>query len=146
MAKKLRTGQRETLASSPIRCEPEDLLSFVEAHGFSRDWDHLRLGIDDLVALQLTIMVNPKAGDVVAGTGGLRKLRFAPPAWRLGKRSGIRVCYVYFEEFGIVLLVIAYPKSAKDDLTAAEKKALRHMIDEQRKVFSNRLVRPGGVR
>jgi hypothetical protein len=46
-----------------------------------------------------------------------------------GKSGGNRVCYVYFEEYSVVLLVLAYPKNEKDDLSDAEKKAIKKLIE-----------------
>jgi hypothetical protein len=108
---------------------PEELLHFVELRAFTDAWDNfLGLSDDDLLALQVLIMKQPKAAPIVKGTGGLRKVRFARDG--SGKRGGIRVCYVYFEEFGVVLLVHAYAKNRKDDLSAAEKKSIQKLIQE----------------
>src|SRR5688572_11464966 len=111
--------------------EPVDLLHFIELRAFTEAWDHrLALGDDELTALQILIMMQPKGAPVVSGTGGLRKLRFAAKATPVGKRGGIRVCYVYFEQWGIVLLVTAYAKNRKDDMSAAEKKRIQEIIGD----------------
>jgi hypothetical protein len=52
-----------------------------------------------------------------------------------GKSGSYRTCYVYYEEFGIVLLVTAYPKNKTDDLSAAARKAIRKMIEEQHELL-----------
>jgi hypothetical protein len=52
----------------------------------------------------------------VQGTGDLRKLRFLPETWPIGKSGALRVCYVYFEEVGEVLLVLIYAKSEKESV------------------------------
>ncbi|MGL4462284.1 MAG: hypothetical protein ACRC1K_09020 [Planctomycetia bacterium] len=101
--------------------QPEDFLRFIELDGFQDDWKHLRLTDDDLRALQMCIMTGPKYAKVVPGTGGLRKGRFAPSRWGTGKSGGARICYVYFEEWSVVLLVGAYGKSEKDDISPAQK-------------------------
>ena len=109
----------------------EDFLHFVELEGFRDDWE--RLGLDnekDDWALQMLIMYNPKGPPVIAGTGGLRKIRFAPERWKVGKRGAVRVCYVYFPDHWTVLLVAAYGKSEKDDLTAEDKKGMRTYIKQ----------------
>lgn len=112
--------------------KPEDLLDFIETRVFTRAWEDLRLTDDDLFALQLIVMSDPKVSPVIPGTGGLRKLRFAPPEWQRGKRGALRVCYVYFEEFHIVLLVIVYSKSEQDDLSDQQKRVIKKLIDGQR--------------
>jgi hypothetical protein len=40
----------------------------------------------------------------------------------------VRICYVHFEDYGIVLLVVAYPKTEKDDLTPVERAAIKAYI------------------
>ena len=111
----------------------EDLLDFVETRVFTREWKDLGLSDDDLFTLQITIMGDPKGSPPIAGTGGLRKLRFSPPRWRRGKRGALRVCYVYFEQYAIVLLVVVYAKGEKDSLSAREKRIIKRMIEEQEK-------------
>ena len=49
------------------------------------------------LALQQTMMRNPEAGDVMQGTGGLRKLRFADERRGKGKRGGLRVIYYWWD-------------------------------------------------
>ncbi len=112
-------------------------MTFIEAQGFSDDWRDLGLGDDELQALQIAIMIGPKKAPVIPGTGGLRKLRFAPTRWKRGKRGTARVLYVLFPEFGIVLLVAAYDKSERDDMPLAYRRAYRKYIEQQRKVFSS---------
>lgn len=67
---------------------------------------------------------------VVAGTGGLRKMRFAPPSRRTGKSGAFRVIYGYFPQFAHVYLILIYGKNEQDNLTADEKSACRGLIAE----------------
>ncbi|MGH7194726.1 MAG: hypothetical protein ACREJM_14500 [Candidatus Saccharimonadales bacterium] len=106
------------------------LLNFVELRPFTRRWTELKLDDEgDLAALQLQIMRAPTSGPVIRGTSGLRKLRFSPPSWRIGKSGALRVAYVYFADFGVVLLAAVYPKNVKADLTAAEKARINVAIE-----------------
>jgi len=78
---------------------------------------------EDLVAY---LGVNPEAGKIVAGTGGVRKVR-----WGLagkGKRGGARVIYYYHSERLPLFLLTAYPKNAKADLTQAERNAMKRLV------------------
>jgi len=109
---------------------PEDFLHFVELDEFRDDWEQLGLNDDDTWALQICIMCDPKASPVIRGTGGLRKLRFAPERWNVGKRDAARVCYVYFPDYWTVLLVAAYGKNEKDDLTDEEKSGIKKYIKQ----------------
>ena len=120
----------------PILRNPVDLLHFIEMKPFSKTWAALRLGDEVLHALQTKITVDPKLPPVVPETGGLRKMRFSPESWNVGKSGALRVCYVYFEEFQIVLLALVYPKAERLDLTPEEKKALRNLIERQWDAFS----------
>src|SRR5438270_518400 len=115
--------------------EPEDLLSFIESKVFQRAWRQSGLSDDALFELQLCIMAHPKGSPVIEGTGGLRKMRFSPTGSDHGKSGSHRACYVYYEEFGLVLLVTAYPKNKRDDLSPAALKAIRKMIEEQHKLL-----------
>src|SRR5262245_55244699 len=88
-----------------------DLLRFIELRPFAEGWRELELADDDALALEIAIMQRPKGFPVVPGTGGLRKMRFAPPTWRRGKSGAVRVGYAYLQQYGTVLLVIAYAKT-----------------------------------
>lgn len=62
----------------------------------------------------------------------MQKVRFSPEAWRTGKRGAIRVLYAYFEEFKVVLLIYAYAKNVREDITEDDKKAIRKSVGEVR--------------
>jgi hypothetical protein len=122
---------------------PEDLLDFFELTGFVDEWEDLGLDVEfDLLALQVGIMADPKHGNVIPGTGGLRKLEFAPPRGiggkKRGKRNSCRVCYVFFEAFHTVLLVTVYAKGRKDDLTQDEKKQIKKAIQRTHQSLARR--------
>jgi|SRR6516225_4252377 hypothetical protein len=115
-------------------------MNFVEARGFSDDWDDLRLTDDDLFAAQVAIQANPTGPPVVKGTGGLRKMRFSVPK-KGGKQKWIRICYVYFPSACVVFLVIAYAKNERDDLTQADKKAIKAFIKRERAILSKHAIK-----
>jgi hypothetical protein len=121
--------------------KPEDLLRFVHLKPFERGWKDLGLDDDDLAALQTLIMVNPRGCPIVQGTGGLRKIRFAPGRWKTGKSGAARIGYVFLEEYGTVLLVIAYGKKDKDDLSGDEKKSIHALIQRIEREFSSGLIK-----
>lgn len=136
-----RKRQRRTLVYPRHAFRPEDLLRFVHLPPFVRAWKDLRLDDEDLQALEIMIMLNPTRHPVVQGTGGLRKLRFAPARWGTGKSGAARIGYVYLQEHGTVLLAIAYSKDEKDDLTPDEKGTIRGLIQEIEMEFRNGLIR-----
>lgn len=98
------------------KLKPEDLLHFVETDDFTNDWDDLNLPEEELAELQMQIMRAPKVAPVIRGTHGLRKMRFSPKVWSLGKSGALRVCYVHFEAYYLVLLVDVYQKSEMETL------------------------------
>ena len=73
--------------------------------------------------LQFFMAANPAAGDVIEGTGGLRKLRWAGNG--KGKRGGARIIYYLVSADDQIRLLLIYRKGVKDDLTEAEKRTLR---------------------
>ena len=78
--------------------------------------------------LQQTMLKNPEAGDVIEGTGGLRKLRFGDPRRGKGKRGGLRVIYYWWDGGRQFWLFTLYDKDEMADLSADEKKALKGML------------------
>ena len=65
---------------------------------------------------------NPEVGDVIPGTGGVRKLRWGRAG--SGKRGGARVVYFYYRPDCPIYLLLAYAKAQASELTADEKKAV----------------------
>jgi len=121
--------------------KPEDLLEFIETRTFVEDWEDLGLSDDDLAALQITIMQGGKNAPVVRASGGLRKLRFAPPSWNIGKRGAIRVGFAHFARHGIVLLTVAYGKNEKSNLSTVEKQGIKQYLER----FQAALDRQRGI-
>lgn len=65
-------------------------------------------------------------------------MRFSPREWRTGKRGALRILYVLFDAFGVVLLVFAYSKTEIADFSAGQRGALRDLIERQRNGFARR--------
>jgi hypothetical protein len=72
-----------------------------------------------------SIAAHPEDGDLMPGTGGYRKLRFARSG--MGKRGGARVVYLYGGEDLPIFLITVYAKSEKGNLSKAEQNALAKM-------------------
>ncbi|MBS1170080.1 MAG: putative helix-turn-helix domain protein [Burkholderiaceae bacterium] len=81
---------------------------------------------DERAALIDWIALNPLAGDVVPGTGGVRKVRWSRRG--LGKRGGARVIYYNLLDNGEIWLLIAYTKAKFDNLPAVFLKELKETI------------------
>src|SRR5687767_7618927 len=105
-------------------------LTFIQLSVFVADWKRLKLDADDLRALELLLLERPDVGKAVPGTGGLRKVRFAPPSWHRGKRGASRVCYAYFSVADAVYLFAVYGKNEKEDITPQDKKHYRTTLAE----------------
>lgn len=101
--------------------------SFVELPIFKSRWEALGLNEEDLLRLQIELLADPKAGDVMQGTGGVRKMRFAFE--HRGKSGGVRVIYVDFEVYEKIYLLTAYTKNEKDDLTKKERSEIKQLIE-----------------
>jgi hypothetical protein len=132
------------MIARPHELRPEQFLHFVELDEFRADWEQLGLDVDDdLLALQMLLMHEPGAGAVIPGTGGLRKLRFSPSEWSKGKSASVRVCYVWWPAYWLVLLVMAYHKSVKTDLAPEEKTGIRLYLQRIERWLANRPKRTG---
>ena len=97
---------------------------------FASKWRRpkMKLTDEDLRALEIALMERPDEGAVMKGTGGLRKLRFAPPSWSVGKSGAMRVCYLHFPAHNQVYLVTLFAKNEQDNLTGAERNAIRAVV------------------
>lgn len=100
--------------------------TFIEVPMFVKKWQELGLTDENLRELQNILLENPKAGSVIQGTGGLRKIRI--PMDEKGKRGGARVLYVDIEIKESIYFVNVYSKNEKEDLTEDEKKAFKAVI------------------
>jgi hypothetical protein len=69
---------------------------------------------------------NPEAGEIIPGTGGIRKIRWARPG--TAKRGGARVIYYYHSQLLPVFLLSAYAKNRKANLSQAERNAMKQLI------------------
>ena len=108
-------------------------LIFVQMRAFQSDIHDLGLGDEDLRALELELLDRPDVGRIIPGTGGLRKMRFAPPSARRGKRGACRVCYAWFPEVDAVYFCTLYTKQEQDNLSPADKEYFRKVLESYRR-------------
>ena len=83
------------------------------------------IGTAGIEALAVYLIDHPDAGDVIPGSGGVRKLRWA--AKGKGKRGGARIIYLHVVIAARIYLMQCYAKNVKPDLSADEKKQLRQI-------------------
>lgn len=69
---------------------------------------------------------NPMAGEVIAGSGGCRKVRWERPG--MGKRGGVRVIYFNRLENGVIYLMVIYAKTVRGSIPAHLLKAIKETI------------------
>lgn len=100
--------------------------TFIEVPAFTKKWRDLGLGDEDLRELENVLLEDPKTGDIIQGTGGLRKIRVSLN--QKGKRGGARVIYVDVEVKETIYFINVYSKKEKSDLTESEKKALKAVV------------------
>jgi hypothetical protein len=101
---------------------------FLESPSFTEELRKLRVPDALLRELQADIMQG--LGDMIPGSGGLKKIRWATAEG--GKRGGRRVLFADYQEFGLAILLTIYAKNVKENLTPAEMndwKALKHQLD-----------------
>jgi mRNA-degrading endonuclease RelE of RelBE toxin-antitoxin system len=100
--------------------------SFIETRLFTRLVQEY-LSDDDYQALQIMLTEQPDAGDVIPGTGGVRKLRWRAPG--RGKRGGYRLIYFTRIEKGVIWMLTMYPKNVKDDIPAQVLRRIREEVE-----------------
>jgi hypothetical protein len=103
---------------------------FVELPAFLR-YRSEYLDDEGFRGLQNSILNAPDAGDVIKGTGGLRKLRHGDASRGKGKRGGLRVIYFWWEAKRQVWLFTLYDKDEMDDLSLKERSALKDMLKRE---------------
>jgi len=106
-----------------------ELLTFVETKLFTSLVGGY-LSDDEYGALQLSIAANAEAGEIVRGSGGVRKLRWSGSG--RGKRGGIRVIYYLRTTRGEVWMLTLYAKNEADSIPAHVLKRIKEEIDAPR--------------
>ena len=102
------------------------MLTFIETKLFTSLVPQY-LTDDEYAALQQALMTTPDAGDVIRGSGGLRKLR-----WRVagrGKRGGIRVIYYLRTQQAEIWMLTVYAKNEAESIPGHILKKIKEEID-----------------
>jgi hypothetical protein len=105
-------------------------MEFIEAPAFTRRLPEY-LNDEDYRELQASLGANPGLGDLMPGTGGFRKIRWADARRGKGRRGGLRIIYCHFPSDRQIWLMTLYAKDEASDLTAKEKKALKSAIERE---------------
>jgi mRNA-degrading endonuclease RelE of RelBE toxin-antitoxin system len=99
---------------------------FIETSVFTREIRRL-LPDENYRMLQTALMLRPDAGDLIRGSGGLRKVRWSLPGG--GKRGALRVIY-YWDPPERVFMLLPYRKAEQEDLTPQQLRILRGLVKE----------------
>lgn len=102
-------------------------MEFMETSGFSKIRENY---FDDsqFNMLQLYLMDRPDAGNIIKGSGGIRKLRWGMQGQ--GKRGGVRVIYYWITKDNQILFLTAYAKSKASDLSQNAIKTMREIVKD----------------
>ena len=101
-------------------------MEVVETSVFTRVVQTL-LTDEEYRELKQLLVSKPQSGKLIRGSGGLRKLRWSRSGQR--KRGGLRVVYYWQVSRNLILMLYAYPKSRQEDLTPAQLKALKSLME-----------------
>lgn len=81
--------------------------------------------------LEATVVQHPEKGDIIPGSGGIRKLRWKRPG--TGKQGGLRIIYYWITEDYQILMLYAYSKNQHEDLSKDQIKDLKYLVTEELK-------------
>jgi hypothetical protein len=109
--------------------------TIVELTEFLRKAQDLFVG-DEKLSLINYLAVHPQAGDLIQGTGGIRKLRWA--AQGKGKSGGVRVIYYYYNETIPLFLLTVFGKNEKANLSQSERNDLSKLTDVLLKQYGDK--------
>lgn len=102
-------------------------MEIIETPVFTRKIKDV-LSDDEYGKLQWALVINPEAGAVIPGSGGLRKLRWAISG--RGKRGGLRVIYYWYTQDEKIYMLFPYKKSEQEDLTNEQMKILNKYVKD----------------
>jgi len=105
----------------------QTMLTVVETTLFQRQWPYY-WSEDERGMFAAYIAEHPTAGDVVPGSGGIRKVRWGRSG--SGKSGGVRVIYFTRNAEGEVVLLTLYAKAKTENLTGPQLKEIRRALEE----------------
>ena len=102
------------------------MFTFIESSIFSRELAHY-LDDDEYRDLQQYLINSPEAGDIIPGSGGVRKLRWSRRG--MGKRGGVRIIYYVEKKRDELWMLALYSKSEHDNIPAHIAKAIKERFE-----------------
>ena len=104
----------------------DNTMLFIETSIFTQEIKKL-LPDDEYRQLQELLLLRPKAGNLIQGSGGLRKIRWNAPG--MGKRGGLRLIY-YWNPPDTIYMLFPYQKNQQEDVTPEQLKILKGLVKE----------------
>lgn len=101
------------------------LHTVIETEAYLRAVKDTKMGIDEQEAAVRLVSADPEGGDVMQGTGGVRKARLAGRG--KGKSGGYRIVWYFGGDDIPVFLLTVFGKGEKDNLSPADCNALKKM-------------------
>jgi hypothetical protein len=114
----------------------------LETPIFTRRADAL-LSTSDRAELIATLAIDPKAGVLIPGLGGIRKLRFAPEGQ--GKSGAFRVIYFLLDDDTPILALLLYPKNEQTNPTPEQRKVMLRLVDAMKSAARRTQKNDGGT-
>ena len=99
---------------------------FIITREFDNNWKELGLNDDDLNELEIFLCKNTNVGDIMQGTGGIRKVRWALDG--RGKSGGARIIYLDIVFAEHIYLLTVFPKNEKVNLTKEERNQMKDLV------------------
>jgi hypothetical protein len=103
-------------------------MKVVRTNRYLKDLKRLKASAADVDEMERQVADNPLSGAVMQGLKGVRKARFRIA--NRGKSGGGRAIYFYFVAGGTVVMLTAYAKSEKDDLSPEDRKSVLRVLEE----------------
>ena len=103
------------------------MFSFIETRLFTRLVREY-LTDEEYRELQAVLMGNPQTGNIIPGSGGVRKLRWRAPG--RGKRGGYRVIYYAKIAQGVIWMLTIYPKNVAENIPAHVLRRIRKEVED----------------
>lgn len=103
-------------------------MKIIETSVFTRQIQ-VMMADDEYRQMQEVLVVRPELGNIIPGSGGVRKMRWSFQG--RGKRAGARVIYYWAVDDDTLFMLLAYGKSNQENLTQAQIQILKKIVEEE---------------